>query len=424
MIPKIHEYIVTNSSKWPVQMGTVDNLRPMFRSNINYNFVENYPLITRIVFWFGKGEHYPVLISKIMDESISLDSIHSSIKFERTINNRIGSNLFPEIFDIAQIQGRNVIFQEAIKASTYDTELKRAILGPERSPRHLERVMERQFQEMGSLFNRLSRVYLSDETRVWGDWAHSMGKEFETRIGIRSNSWTERGWARMKKAVDSVSLPRTPVIADMACPNIFGGPKLIDNIIPDIDGLNNSLPGVINVFRFLVTYFYSPPVVNVYEDWLYALAVAITERGSKTKIGPLVRKILADAGVDLSRTEMVWAFFMAATLYELNDKLEFYKDSPTMLAAMKNRYYQWAKQMVRIQNSIRDGRTFDPKPVIMAHEYLRTQESMGVSLNPKQAILAFIPKSARPGILWLSRLADSNQYLSRMKENLIRRLYR
>lgn len=424
MIPKIKEYISENIGKWPIAIGSQYTLRPLFRSNINYNFVENYSLITRVVLWFGNNDHFPVLVSKIMDDSLSMSSIRSSIAFEKTVNDSISYTLFPEVFDIARIDGRIVLFEEAVRRSTYDSELKHAIIGPERSLPHFQRVMESQFVEMGNLFHKLNGVQISGEPRKWGEWAYNLGQEFDTRTSLRSNPLTRLKLERMRKAIDSIPMCQTPVIADMVCPNIFGGPKLIDNIIPDIEGLNGRLPGVINVFRFLVTYFYSPPVSQVFEDWLYALAVAITDREGRTVIGPLVRKILSEAGVNPDQTEVVWAFFMAASLFEMNDKLEFYKDSSSMLTAKRSQYYQWAKQMVKIQGSIRSGCTFDPKPVILAHEYLQTQESLGVSLNPKQAILAVIPKFTRPAVQWLNRISASNSYLDRMKENLIKRLYR
>ena len=420
MIPIIQRYIHEHIDSWAVKIQRPLCLRPLLRSNINYNFVENYPLITRVIFWFAEEDNYPSLVSKIMDESIKLESIKRCITFQEGLNAKIGYEVFPKIFDIAQISGSIVLFEEAVKSATYETELKRAICGPERSLAHLERVIQRQFKEMSDLFRDLQNMRTSDKPCRWGDWAYKLGQDFRDTSGFGANPLSDAHLERMKQAIDSVPLPQTPVIADLVCPNIFSGPRLIDNINPNIDGLNAQLPGVINVFRFIIPYFYSPPVKDIFKDWLYAIAVAITDRKSHTIIGPPVRGIIREVGLDPERPSIIWAFVMAATLFEMKDKLEFYGESPFVLGGMKSEFHQRTKRLVKIQALISRNKRFDPRLVILAQDNLRRQEPPTLSLKLlKQAMLNLFPSFMRPGLTKLCRALysrlDSILYLRKMK---------
>jgi len=404
MISIIQRYIYEHIDDWPVEVRQSRHLLPLLRSNINYNFVENYPLITRVIFWFGEGDNYPSLVSKIMDKSIKLESIKRCITFQEGLNKKMGYPLYPRIFDIAEISGNIILFEEVVKKSTYETELKRAICGPERSLAHLERVIRRQFNEMGGLFRQLQDMPTSDKPRQWGEWAYKLGQDFRDTSGFGTNFLSDAHLERMRRAINSVPLPQTPVIADLVCPNIFPGPRLIDNIIPDIDELNAQLPGVINVFRFMVTYFYSPPISEIFKDWLYALIVAITDKEGQTIIGPPVRGILSQVGLEPDRSEVIWAFVMAATFFEMKDKLEFYRESPFMIGGKKGEFRQWTNRLVEIQKFIGSNKSFDPKPVIWAQDSLRTQEPPALSFNLfKKAILSLFPSFMRPALIKLYR---------------------
>ena len=129
MISIIQRYIYEHIDDWPVEVRQSRHLLPLLRSNINYNFVENYPLITRVIFWFGEGDNYPSLVSKIMDKSIKLESIKRCITFQEGLNKKMGYPLYPRIFDIAEISGNIILFEEVVKKSTYETELKDASSG-------------------------------------------------------------------------------------------------------------------------------------------------------------------------------------------------------------------------------------------------------------------------------------------------------
>lgn len=428
MIPILQRYIQEHIDNWPVMIQQPSSLRPLLRSNINYNYVQNYPLITRVIFWFAEGDNYPIIVSKIMDESITLESIKRCITFQQRLNEKIGYQLFPRIFATPEICGNTVLFEEAVRGPTYEAELKRAIYGSERSQLRLERVIRRQFKEMSELFRQLQDIRTSDKPQQWGEWAYKLGRDFRDACGLGANSLSDADLDRMRKAIDSVPLPQTPVIADLVCPNIFAGPKLIDNINPNIDELNAQLPGVINVFRFMVTYFYSPPVSEVFKDWLYALAVAITDRKGLTTIGPPVRDMLGQVGLDPDQPKVIWSFVMAATLFEMKDKLEFYAESPFVIGATKAKYRQWTSRLVQIQKLINRGKNFDARPIIWAQDDLQRQEIPTLSPNLlKQAMLSLFPSFMRPSLIKLYRALrpkfSSASYLGKMKQSLTRRLF-
>lgn len=374
MIPIIKRYIYEHIDNWPVKIQQPLSLRPLLLSNVNYNFIENYPLISRVILWFGQEDNCPRVVSKIMDRSLKLESIKRCIRFQATINEKIGYDVFPRIFDIAEISGDIILFQEAVKRSTYETELKYAICGPERSLPRLERVIQRQFKEMGGLFRDLQNMRTSDKPQKWGDWAYKLGQDFRNTCGFDAKLLTDAHLDKMRRAIDSVPLYQTPVLADFVCPNIFSGPRLIDNINPNIDKLNAQLPGIINVFRFIIPYFYSPPVRHVFKDWLYAIAVAITDREGQTIIGPPVRGILRQVGLEPEQPKVIWAFVMATTLFEMKDKLEFYSESPFMIGGKKDEFQQWTKRLVEIQKFISRNKKFDSGPIILAQNSLRMQE--------------------------------------------------
>lgn len=396
MIPLIERYINEHIDNWPVKIQQPLCLRPLLLSNVNYNFVENYPLISRVILWFDREDNYPSIATKIMDRSLKPESINRCIMFQGRINEKMGYAVFPKIFDILTTSENVILFEEGVKSPTYETELKYAICGPERSLAHLERVIQRQFREMGGLFRHLQDIQTPDKPKQWGDSAYKLGKDFINTCGFDANFLTDAHLNMLRRAIDSVPVYQSPVLADLVCPNIFSGPRIIDNINPDIDKLNAQLPGIINVFRFIVPYFYSPPVKDVFKDWPYALAVAITDSEGRTIIGPPVRDILRQVGLDPDQPDVIWAFVMYASFFEMRDKLEFYSKSPFMIGGKQNEFRQWTKRLVEIQKLINRNKRFNPVPIISAQDSLRTQDP---SLDPRQTILSLFPSFMHPSLI-------------------------
>ncbi len=397
MIPIIERYIYKQINKWPVDFQQPLSLQPLFLSNVNYNFVESYPLITKVILWFEMENHYPSLVTKIMDDELEVESINRCLSFQKRLNEKIGYDLYPKIYDITKISEKIVLFEEAVKSPTYETELKYAICGPERSLLHLERVINRQFKEMGGLFKQLQGITTSDRSYQWGDWAFNLVHKFKATCGFNTNFLTDKHINQIRKAVDTIPMYKSPVLADLVCPNIFSGPRIIDNIIPDIDELNAQLPGVINLFRFIIPYFYSPPVNDVFTDWPYAIAVAINDRGHNTIIGPPLRDILRQTGFDLEQPIVIWSFIIFTTIFDMIQKLEFYSNSPFIIDGKKKQFQKWTKRLVEIQNLFNKNKKINPKSIIYAQNSLNAQGLPDSQYSIlKKAILNLFPFALTP----------------------------
>ena len=88
---------------------------------------------------------------------------------------------------------------------------------------------------------------------------------------------------------------------------------------------------------------------------------------------------------------------MAATLFEMKDKLEFYNKSPSMMGVVKEKYCQWIKRLVKIQKSIGRNKKFDSRPIVSIQGNLQIQESLKLSLSLlKKTILNLFPSFMHP----------------------------
>lgn len=349
MLDAIRNCIEACVEDWGLPDSRVEEWQPIFRSNINYNFVEEYPLITRIIFWVDSSG--PKLVSKILDKSLSPESLSDCLAFQQSINKKLGCDLYPQLYGVTEINGYYVLFEPAIRKSTYETELKRAVFGAEASPHYVGRVITRQFAEIGGLFNTLLQDHPSD-TGQWGQNFYDLGDKL--RKMIDGNVLTIEHLNIMKQNIDAVAIYDTPVLADLVCPNIFAGPQLIDNLIPDIKGLNKSLPGIINAFRFIVPCFYSPPLTSVLQGWVQALAGSLMDKAEVSLLAKPVRDLCRQVGLDPdAQRDIIWSLIMGATFFEMVDKLDFYNNSPFMLQGKQTEYLEWIRNLVSVQEAIK-----------------------------------------------------------------------
>ena len=272
-------HIQQHAKEWGIK---VDNLTLGLRSNMNYNQIDSCPLLSRVGFWFSDGKL--VVVSRLVDKAMPLESVKSSLEFQQRLNNQLHYNLFPTTYDVLETQDGIVLFKEAINTLNYDIELRRAMSSPERSSQHFSRVIERQFKEMIKLFWHLE------------------------------------------------AMPDSPVLADLVRPNIFAGPRLVDQLTYDIDGLNKDLSRESNYFRFLVTYFYSPPMPYVFKDWLGALSEFGFQHWHTNDF------------------DLFWSKVKEALYWEMKDKLEMYRDYPDLHSGLAKKYQGWTKRMVSIKS--------------------------------------------------------------------------
>lgn len=413
MIPTIQRYIYEYIDTWPIKVKQPVCLWPLLYSSRDYNYVANCYWSGRVILWFTAEDNYPSLISKIMDGSLKLESIKRCITFQERVNVKIGYAVFPRIFDIAEISGSIVLFQEAVRGPNYEIELSRAIYGPERSLSLTKRIIKRQLNEMGTLLRCLQDMRTSDKPRRWGEWAYKLGQDFRNTCGFDAKSLTDAHLDEMKKAIDSFPVYQRPVLLDHHCGNIFPGPRLIDHIHRDIDELIAQQPAVIDIVTVIIAYFRAGPINGILKDWLYAIVVAITDKEDQTIIGSPVRGILRQAGFDPDQPNVIWAFIEVASLLQMRSELEIYGENPFKISGMKTEFHKWTKRLIEIQEFISRNKKFDLRPVILAQDRIQMEEPPASDLL-KKAIYEFL--KSRPRLKSLARrILTAIRYIKRRK---------
>jgi|GEM_PF-2312809 len=369
----IERYIYEHINNWPVKIQPPVHLRPLIRSNKEDNGIVDRFWIGKVVFWFAGEDSCPCLVSKIMDKTVGLESVKRCAVVQEKVNEKIGYAVFPRIFDIAEISGNIVLFLEAVKGPNYEIELSRAIYGPERSLARAERVIQRQFKEMGGLIRHLQDIRTSDKPRRWGDWAYRLGQDFRNTCGFDANSLTDAHLDEMKKAIDSVPIYQHLILVEDHIANYLPGPRAVDQIDPNIEELISQRPGIIDVFRFIVAYFRAGPLAGVINDWLYAIASAIMDKDGRTIIGPPVRDILRQVGLNPEQAKVIWGFVMVTFFIRAESELEFHGKNPFVIDTLRAQFHQWTKSLVEIQELINSNKRFDLRPIILAQDNILPQ---------------------------------------------------
>ncbi len=365
MIPHIQQWLTEHHAR----LGVPTELQPLVLINVNYNYVESYPVISRVVLWFSKNAERPCLATKIADPGLTREALNFSIQFQNDIDAALGHNLFLKIIDVADINDRMVIIEEACPHYTFETDLKFAICGPERSHARFARTFAAQMEELGNLCGELTTLDQGGPAKRWGDDAAQLAQQFKKDCGLKDAYFPDDTIAFMRDALNKIDLPHTPVLADFVCPNIFPGPRLIDNVHPSLAEWNRTLPGHINAFRFLVPYFYSQPIELVYPDWALALASALADTKHQSIIAAPLGKLFAMIGLDVkTQADVIWAFIMYAAIFEMQDKLEFYRESPFMIDGKVDMFKKWTRRLCKVANT-----EVNADYLLASEENLRTQ---------------------------------------------------
>jgi len=348
MIPRIQQWLTEHHAR----LGVPAELQPLVLINVNYKYVESYPIISRVVLWFGKDAERPCLATKITDPGLSREALDFSTTFQDKMDAALGQPLFMKIVDVANIAGRRVIIEEASPHRTFETDLKFAICGPERSHARFGRTFAAQMDEIGELCGKLTTLDQGGPAKRWGDDAAQFARHFKQDCGFDDSQYPESSIEFMRDALNKLELPNTPVLADFVCPNIFPGPRLIDNVHPKLEEWNRTLPGHINAFRFLVPYFYSQPVELIYPDWTLALASALADTEHESLIAAPLGKLFAMIGLDVkTQADVIWAFIMYAAIFEMQDKLDFYRESPFMIDGKIDTFRKWTQRLCGVANT-------------------------------------------------------------------------
>jgi len=368
MIPAIQRYIYEHLGNWPIKFDRHLSLSPLLRSNKEANGIVNNFWIGKVIFWFTDKYNYPCLVTKIMDKSVKFDSIKRCITIQKKINDKIGYTVFPEVFDIVELSGNIVIFQEAIKGPNYEIELSRAIYGPTCSLGRVKQVVQHQFKEIRGLLTNLQDMQISDQPRRWGDWAYRLGQDFRNTCGFNTSCLTNEHLDEMKRAIDSVPIYQKFILVEDHIANFLPGPRLVDQIHPNIDELLAKRPGVIDAFRFIIAYFRAGPIVGIFNDWLYAIISGIMDKDDKTIIGTSVRDLLRQVGFDLEQPKVIWAFVMATFFIRAKNEIEFHGENPLVIDALKIDFQRYTEKLVGIQKFLRSNKKFDFSPIIIAQD--------------------------------------------------------
>ena len=367
MIPLVERYIRDHIDRWPIQPRSHGNLTALIRSNKEDNGIVNRFWIGKVVFWFAGEDRSPCLVSKILDSSVTLEPVEKSRAFQEKVNEKVGHAVFPRIFDIVKLGGNLVIFMEPVKGPNYEVELSRALHGPERSLSNTISVFRRQFREIGELFKHVHSLRISGEPRRWGDWAFRLGQDFRKTCGFDASSLTDAHLEKMRKAIDSVVVPQNLMLVEDHLANYLPGPRAVDQIHPNIEELVSGRPGFIDTFLFIIAYFRAGPIRTMFgSDWLYVIAAAIMDRQGKTIIGPPVRDLLRDTGLNPDESEVIWAFVMATFLIRVKNEIEFHRENPFFIDSLREDFAQSTKRLVEIQESLTKARHLDVRLLVSA----------------------------------------------------------
>jgi len=347
MIPRIRQWLAQNHER----LGVPKNLQPLVLFNVNYKYVESYPIISRVILWFGKDSERPCIATKIADPGLTQETLDECIQFQDNLDSALGQPLFMKILEVATIDERMVIIEESCPHRTFETDLKFAICGPERSHARFGRTFKSQMEELGNLCGNLAALDQGGPTKRWGDDAADLANHFKKDCGLDDSQFPIDSIEFMRDALNKIELPQTPVLADFVCPNIFPGPRLIDNIHPQLTEWNRTLPGHINAFRFLIPYFYSQPVLLLYPDWALALASALADTEHQSLIAKPLAKMFSKIGLDVNtQADVIWAFIMYAAVFEMQDKLDFYRESPFMIEGRIESFEKWTQRLCGVAN--------------------------------------------------------------------------
>lgn len=368
MLPQLIKYIRDHAKSWPVKLKADDLLMPLFRFNKEANGIVQSEQIGTIVFWFTEEKRNPCLVSKILDNSLSVEYIKTHVKRQQEINKKIGRAVFSNIYDVAEICNHPVIFQEAINTPTYEMELQKAIHGPSGNLSLLKQVIERHFKEISFLFNHLKKFNASKQILHWGNWSYSVGEDFRNNYGLKLGFLSDNCLDRMKEEINSMSLQRNYVLVDHHCANYFAGPRIVDQIDRLLPKRMSNEPGIIDVFRFIIAYFRASPLNAVYKDWLGAMACSIMDKDGLIITGSPVRRLLHDLGLNTDEHRKIWALVMISFFLRAIDELTFHQQNIFIISRLRTEFEQLTKRLIEIQDQIENDKGCDFSFVLRSQE--------------------------------------------------------
>lgn len=378
MVTQLVKYIRANAGSWSAEFRGREQLTPLYRFNKENNGIVENEQIGTVVFWFMGKKCRPSLVTKAMDRSLSVKYIKSCAKRQEQINRNIRKPVFPVIYDVTNISGQPVIFQEAVDSPNYEMELSNAIHGPFRNLLILKQTIERHFKEMGFLFSQLKTIDVSEESFQWGDWAYRVGISFRDNYGLGLKFLSNDCLNRMRREINSVPLQRNYVLVDHYSANYFVGPRVVDQIDLSLTERMNNEFGLVDVFRFIIAYFRSSSLYAVYDrNWLDALVFSIFDKKGLSIAGSPLRKLLDDVGVNVSEPKRVVALLMASFFLRAIDELTFHRNNVFVIPRLRIELEQLTKRLVEIQELVENGDDYNfPSVFSCEKNFTSPSESM------------------------------------------------
>ncbi len=359
MLSQLTAYIQDCAALWPLKTKVKGPLAPLLRFNKEANGVVKKEQIGTVIFWFTPLQREPVLVSKIIDTSLSIEYIEHCVKDQEKINKNIGRSVFPAIYSVVKIDSHPVIFQEAIDAPNYEMELNEVTYGPRADISTIKKLVKRHFKEMTFLFNHLKTIEVSRKTGRWGNWAYAIGQEFKNNYNLELTALSEDCLCRMKKKIDSTALQTNYVLVDHYAANYFSGPRIVDQIDKSLIKRKKEEPGIIDVLRFVIAYLRTSPLNVVYKDWLSVLALAITDNYESVAIGVSLRTMLQNVGMPLDKPAQVWSLAMVSFFLRAMDELAFHKDNHLIIPRLRKEIESLTTKLVEIQDIIESSKNYD-----------------------------------------------------------------
>lgn len=293
-----------------------ENYDPLILSNINYNFKLQSNLINRVILWFSKNSSYPKHVTKILsEENISINENYC--KFCKSSNEILNNNFFiePEIVKYKKIV---FLYEEGCKGTNYESDLKNAIIGPEKNLLNYSLILKKQLGEIFKFCELTNKSLISKNIVSWDESFDKIINELKIYCKnkkIISLLQRERISIKGLKSYENIVVP------DLVTPNIFYGPKFTDNLVEDITKIHKKIPSEMNFFRFMILYLISPPLKYIVTNPIKFYDIVLDN--NITNNSPEIIKIFQKINHNINLTrEIKFSLFLFSIAYEFNERFK------------------------------------------------------------------------------------------------------
>lgn len=348
MIDLLREYIAANAAEWGLAVDATSQLAPIIVSNRDYDIVKTCHWAGTAILWYASGSTLPAIVTKLADSSLHERHIKECLTLQSQINSISSAHVYPRVYSVASIEDATVIFQEGVAGSSYSRELLATVRGPIASRERQHQVIEHQLTEMGRFFGTLQMKGQTGQVKRWGEWVYDITKVMTSSDALPNVAPSPSLLKCLREAGERTPIQQRMLIPDVNVSNIFEGPRFIDHVHRDIHDMLQNEPSVLDAAGFLIAYFRSSPIRRT--SWAEVLASAVNDRRCVTKLGALVRELVAHAGMNPDDPEAVWTFLIGASLVQIRREREVYGCGPKM----RIEWHAWISEMlVQFEHIIR-----------------------------------------------------------------------